>query len=193
MADYLGALESVYSAIGDRMSGQTVVDSSKNPAYLYFLMQLPNVDVRMVHIVRDPRGSAFSWRSDKAGFTPHGVAETARSWAARNSMLAMLGSRLGDGYLRVRYEDFVADPTDTLGRICELMGRTDRAFPFVEGDRIELGPNHLVYGNPDRFRVGPAHLQVDDRWRQMMPDRDRRLVAAMTWPLMRRFGYPLGS
>jgi hypothetical protein len=35
-------------------------------------------------------------------------------------------------------------------------------------------------------------MRLDDEWRTAMPDRDRRLVTAMTYPLLRRYGFPRG-
>jgi hypothetical protein len=50
---------------------------------------------------------------------------------------------------------------------------------------------HSVWGNPMRFE-SRIRIKRDDRWRTAMPSRDQRVVEAMAWPLMRRYGYPLG-
>jgi hypothetical protein len=155
-------------------------------------MQVPTIDLRVVHIVRDPRASAFSWRSSKEGFTSHGVVESAKSWTARNAMLALLGSRLDDHYLRVRYEDFVTDPRSTLAEISRFAGAERSGFGFLDGENIDIGTNHFVFGNPDLFRTGPIRLKLDERWKDDMAGRERRLVTSLSWPLMLRFGYPLG-
>ena len=51
--------------------------------------------------------------------------------------------------------------------------------------------NHTVAGNPARHRHGLVPMRLDDEWRTAMPTRDRRLVTAMTYPLLRRYGYPV--
>ena len=56
-------------------------------------------------------------------------------------------------------------------------------------DTVDLGGCHSVAGNPMRFRTGPTRLRADEEWRTAMPAADRRLVTAMSWPLLRRFGY----
>lgn len=191
MAPYLEAVGRVYRAIGAVVPDQIVVDSSKNPAYLYFLSQIPDVHLYFVHIVRDPRASAYSWKRQKEGFESHGVWSSVKSWNARNAMLAMLGNRQVDRYLRVRYEDFAVDPEATLRAITTFVEEPRSDLAFIEGETIHLTPNHLVYGNPDLFQTGELHLSPDNRWRKEMAIRDQVMVAATSAPLMRRFGYEL--
>jgi hypothetical protein len=50
---------------------------------------------------------------------------------------------------------------------------------------------HTVAGNADRMRSGPLTVRLDDAWRTDLPTRSRRLVSALTAPLLARYGYPL--
>jgi hypothetical protein len=52
-----------------------------------------------------------------------------------------------------------------------------------------LGANHIVAGNPSRFETGPVAVRADDEWRRRLPRRSQLLVALLTMPLLRRFGY----
>lgn len=191
LGPYLDALGEVYRALGEVVPGEVIVDSSKNPAYLYFLSLVPGIDIRFVHIVRDPRATAYSWKRQKEGFESHGVWESVKSWNARNAMLAMLGNRAVSRYLRVRYEDFAADPQATLGAITRFTGEPRSGFPFLQDGLIHLTGNHLVYGNPDLFRSGSARLTLDDRWKDGLGAGSQLAVVAASFPLMWRFGYPL--
>jgi hypothetical protein len=40
-----------------------------------------------------------------------------------------------------------------------------------------------------RFTVGRVRLHHDDAWRTALPVRHRRLVSALTAPLLRAYGY----
>ena len=55
--------------------------------------------------------------------------------------------------------------------------------------RCELEADHSVAGNPMRFETGTLHLRRDDAWRRQLADRDRRVVTALTAPLLARYGY----
>ena len=191
LGPYLDAVGRVYRSLAQVVPGQVIVDSSKNPAYLYFLSLVPGLDIRFVHIVRDPRATAYSWQREKEGFESHGVWESVKSWNARNAMLALLGNRALTSYMRVKYEDFVMDPATTLAEVTRFADEPRTNFPFLEEGQIHLTGNHLVYGNPDLFRSGSAKLVVDERWKVGMETSRQLAVAAASLPLMWRFGYPL--
>jgi len=91
----------------------------------------------------------------------------------------------------LRYEDFVAHPAETLGRVADLAGaeRGPGDLAFVRGEQMDLRPNHTVDGNPMRFSVGPVTLRPDEEWRTRMEPVDRRVVTALTLPLLRRYRY----
>ena len=44
-----------------------------------------------------------------------------------------------------------------------------------------------------RFTTGPVHLRRDDAWRRELSAPQRRLVGALTAPLLGAYGYPLSG
>ena len=60
------ALGDIYAAMADVTGSRVIVDSSKLPAYANVLAATPGIDLRVVHLIRDPRGAAHSWSSHKA-------------------------------------------------------------------------------------------------------------------------------
>jgi len=92
-------------------------------------------------------------------------------------------------WLRLRYEDFCAAPVESMDRVLSMLGVAERP-PFEDAGTVRLRPNHIVAGNPSRFTVGSVRIRVDEEWRTAMSRRDRLLVVASTWPLLRRYGYP---
>ena len=58
--EYLSYYQRLYTAIGEITGCHTVVDSSKH-ASLAFCLARSQLSVRIVHVVRDPRGVAHSW------------------------------------------------------------------------------------------------------------------------------------
>jgi SAM-dependent methyltransferase len=91
----------------------------------------------------------------------------------------------------VRYEDLVSRPLDELHRIlAELdLGHADLAF-LTEAE-VRLKPSHTVAGNPVRFE-SRIRIAADEEWRGGMGRLDGAVVSAMTWPLLRRYGYASG-
>ena len=103
-------------------------------------------------------------------------------------------TRVGVPYLRVRYEDLVHEPKRTLALILRHAGEPpgEERFGFVNNGSVSLAPNHTVDGNPMRFSVGPVQLRVDDQWKLAMRPSSRMWVTALTAPLLRAYGYPIG-
>jgi hypothetical protein len=148
--------------------------------------------------VRDSRGVAYSWTKrvvrpetdGAAEMTRYSPARTALLWNAHNSAFALL-RRCGVPVRRVRYEEVVADPAGTLAQLAEFAGLPlPSTMDFLRvPDEAELGPCHSAAGNPMRFTVGRLRLRPDDVWRTELPVRHRRLVSALTAPLLRVYGY----
>jgi hypothetical protein len=58
---------------------------------------------------------------------------------------------------------------------------------------VEMGVNHSIHGNPNRFSQGVVTLKPDDEWTMTMRSKDRALVTALTWPLLKAYGYGRGQ
>src|SRR2546425_9813436 len=86
----------------------------------------------------------------------------------------------------VRYEDLAADPGPTLARVLRAVGEGHLPVRAMGGS-TELVPGHSIAGNPFRFRSGSVDIQADDEWRAAMPAKSKAIVAAITWPLRRRY------
>jgi sulfotransferase family protein len=187
-------LEALYTAIASAGSARVIVDSSKLPTYGLVLDQVHGVDLHVVHLVRDPRATAYSWRRRKSlpdkrggGFMQQqGPLKASALWTMWNTGAATFWRHEPGRYLRVRYEDFVREPQETIERICAFAGEPFAGSPFVSANEVELAPSHSVAGNPSRFTTGRVVLRPDDEWRTKMRTMDRAVVTAVTWPLLLR-------
>ncbi|WFE98843.1 sulfotransferase [Micromonospora sp. WMMD964] len=187
-------------ALADRPGG-VVVDSSKLPPYGALLGALPGIDLYVLHVVRDPRATAYSWRrrrpldgpADDRLMSRPPVWKAAVLWLVWNTATVRLWGRrpVDDRYLRVRYEDFVADPAGTTARIVRFVGATADDLPFPTPDTVRLAPTHSVAGNPSRHRTGLVPVVADTEWLTGLSTGAYAVVTALTGPVLARFGYPL--
>jgi UDP-N-acetylglucosamine transferase subunit ALG13 len=196
---YAQVLSDLYRGIAKASGGSVVVDSTKDPPFAFLLRHVPGVDVRLLHLVRDSRGVAYSWtkvvekpeRTDKVEhmdvYSPAGMG---LRWIVYNALIDVL-HRMRMPHLLVRYEELVADPQTHLAQIMRLAGEelAPGDLAFLQNGSVELGVQHTVAGNPMRFSRGRIALRVDDAWRTKLPLRQQWLLYAITWPLMRRYGY----
>jgi hypothetical protein len=189
----------LYEAIGSVTDSRVIVDSSKEPAHGYAMSLVPDLDFYVLHLIRDPRAAAYSWlkkkpqpdtdtREHMARFSP---TKSSALWDAWNASAEALWRRTPEKYLRLRYEDFVADPRRSFEKILKLIGE-ERAEPPLASDReVRLGVSHTVSGNPNRFETGAVELRPDHEWISSMNRRDRALVTTLTLPLLPHYGYPI--
>jgi hypothetical protein len=197
--DYPAMVASVYRAIRDVTGSSLIVDSSKLPGYGYLLDRLPDIDLRVLHLVRDPRAAAYSWSRKKplrdgaasATMEQQSAGKSAVLWNVWNLSAAALWAKSPDRYLRLGYEEFVRRPRASVARILEFAGHdADLDAVFADDRTVRLIPSHTVAGNPDRLRTGEVALRLDDEWRSKMRPRDRALVTALTGPLLPMFSLP---
>lgn len=198
---YADAMAAIYRSAAAVAGVPWVIDSSKHVSLPYILSLAPGVDLTVLHVVRDPRGVAYSWSkdvvrpeiTDRVEYMPrYGIASVARTWLVHNGAVAPVGRR-GVRVCRVRYEDFVTRPDHAVRAVAGLTGLQVPA-PLAEDLRrgeVDLGVDHTVAGNPLRFRTGPLTLRPDVAWRDALSARDRTLIATLTAPMMMRYGYTL--
>jgi hypothetical protein len=187
----------LYEAIEAVTGSRVIVDSSKEPAHGFAMSMVPGVDFCALHLVRDPRAAAYSWSKKKpqpdtdtrdfmVRFSP---AKSSALWGSWNASAGALWRRAPDRYLRLRYEDFVADPRESFEKILALVGDPDAEPPLVGEREVKLGVSHTVSGNPNRFETGAVELRTDREWISRMKPRDKALVTALTLPLLKHYGY----
>ena len=140
--EYRDNLRRLYGSIVSEMGAEVIVDSSKVPSYAIALASLPNVDLRVVHLVRDPRATSYSWsrhidRSDAGRpltMERLDTWESAARWCSWNATTELLPKLLERPTVRVSYEGFVRDPKATLSSVLELVAdvaRRGSACPAV--------------------------------------------------------------
>jgi len=198
--EYAGYYAKVYAAAAEVSGAAVVVDSSKHSALAHVLRWADDVDLRVVHVVRDARGVAYSWtktvaRPETDGgdeMTRYSPGRSALLWNAHNAAFGLL-SRLGVPVRRIRYEQFLTDPRAALRDLAEYAGvPADAAdLAFLGDGYADLRVGHSAAGNPMRFSVGRLPMRRDDDWMRSLPSGQRRLVGAVCAPMLRAYGYPL--
>jgi hypothetical protein len=195
---YTDVLSKLYRAIGEVAGARVVIDASKHASTAFLLRRVPGVDLRVVHLVRDSRGVAYSWTKevkkpevagDDAFMPQYSPSSSGRQWVAYNLLFDALG--VIDKTVILRYETLMAEPRGALERILAAASEpvTPESFSFLGDGWVDLGCDHTVAGNPMRFHQGRLDLRLDQAWTTKLPERDRKVVTAITWPLQVRYGY----
>jgi hypothetical protein len=198
----LGAFREVvarlYRAVATVSGAGTIVDSSKYAAYGLLLAGVPRLELLLLHLVRDSRAVAYSWQGRK--LMPEVTTETrympvkrpwrsAVFWELENLALELL-RRASRRSVRLRFDDLTREPRRSLGAALAALG-IEADLDFLRQAVLHLGANHTVAGNPLRFRRGDVAIEADLEWRSRLGAGPRRVVTALTWPLLLRYGFRL--
>lgn len=195
---YATLMSELYGIIARRTGSRLVVDSTKVPSGAALLATRDDLESYVMHLVRDPRATAYSWSKRKtrqiAGWEETlmeaGPLNSAMQWLAYN-LLAERVSGSCPTWSRLRYEDLVADPRLRANEVVSWLGVEPENDPFEDDERLRPSESHTIAGNPDRFEAGTIRVRPDERWLREMKGRDRLLVTTVCLPLLRRYGYPL--
>lgn len=189
----------LYRAIACVAQVEWIIDSGKDPWLGGIFGRLFRGNFHTVHIVRDPRGVAFSWtklvKSDsEPGYMPRRNAATvAMSWLVQNLMIQSALRHLSVSYVRLRYEDLATDPEAVVGGVARSMGmRADRLLNWENPEECQHDL-HWVAGNPGVRQSSrtPMLIKLDEEWQDRLPRVQRWLVTAICGVLFPFYGYSL--
>ncbi len=188
LREHAATMARTYRAIAELTGSRVIVDSTKIPGEAALLPRVAGIRPRYLHLVRDPRAVAHSWMTAKDYAPRMSAVRSTAYWMGFNLASHAIARRHRDDSLFMHYEDFIAEPAgaiDSLLRFCGAGTGTGLGANPVHGRTVELGPNHTVTGNPDRFRHGATEIrEVDLAWKRELPVGSQAVTLAMAWPLL---------
>ena len=200
-SEYADALGRQYRAIAEVSGARVVVDSSKMATDALLAATIPGIRVSVIHLVRDPRGVAWSWQKRLRQPGPqgrdidrHGALASGARWTTYNALAELfLATAPRTRFRALRYEDLLANPGAVTADLAAWLGADPGSSPIV-GDppRVALArPTHPVWGNPVRTTSGDVPLRADEEWRGTLGRAERLVNTAVSLPFLRHYGYPI--
>lgn len=186
----------------ERSGVRVVVDSSKIGIRLKYLLRNPDLDVRVIRLVRDGRAVALTYMdpsrfadatdpAKRGGGDGSGrdgerlsIAGAAREWRRSNEEAAALVAGLPPSqYITTSYEE-VCQSTDTaLNRIHTFLGLEPSGIA-----RDWRAREHHVIGNGMRLDAA-SEIRLDDRWKTALTPDELAAFEAESGTLNRALGY----
>src|SRR5581483_9701536 len=179
-----------------------VIDSSKSPLQLKYLLRNPRLDIKVVRLVRDGRAVALTYTdewayADAADPSLRGggngqkrpsaranITDAAREWRRSNESADCVIARLPKSqWTLVKYEDLCANPAGTLGALCGFL-QLDRTKVRLD---FRARPQHIV-GNGMRLD-STSEIRLDDRWRRVLSAEDLRAFELEAGHCNAKYGY----
>lgn len=176
-----GIMESWCNAQGKRRWGE------KTPQHIFFADQILEgfPQAQFIHIVRDGRDVAVSWRHVKFG--PEHVYASALRWSDVLEAGRALKGRLGPTqYLELRYEDLLQDTEATMRRVCAYLD--ERYSP----DMLSFYRTNKRYptdGINNANLAKPVMTGNTGKWRQRLSPREIRIFETVAGDQLEHYGY----
>ncbi len=158
----------------------TIVDSSKTTLRAKHLLRNEALDVRIVRLVRDGRGTAHIYILERNDPMPAAAMEWKRSTLEGEAFLKGVDPAR---WIEVRYEELCRDPAATIARICQFAD-----VPFDGEVRCFRSNEHHIVGNYMRMESTTA-IKLDDRWRTVFTKQQLDEFDAVAGELNRKYGY----
>lgn len=188
----------LFESIREVSGKQIIVDSSKNPLRAYALSQVPGIDLRIVHLVRDGRGVAWSLKKSykkniesglQKDITSRSILRTAAFWIFINLLSNWVRKKLHPEFsIRVRYEDFIKFPDQVLEEIGDLIDCDLSEVADVINNKRQLTIGHTIAGNRLRM-LKTLNLRLDEEWRDSMSPSDKWMFWTVTSCVMGQYQY----
>jgi len=188
--------------VAARTGKKIIVDSSKIGIRLKYLLRIPELDIRVIRVIRDGRGvvltymdpARFADASDPAlrqgglGGTRSGeqltMEQAAREWKRSNEEAEAVLQKLDKSqYTESRYESLCQDPGNTLKRLFTFIG-VDPDKRFTD---FRTTAHHII-GNGMRLDSTSA-IKVDERWRRELSQADLSRFDSVAGDMMQHLKY----
>lgn len=161
---------------------EVVVDAEKDSIRIKFLQDIEQLDLKVIHLIRDVRGGT-------ASFMKNGKTDDV-AWATRQWYIYNMNSERARRYisprqwLRIKYSELCTDAQATMDYIADFVGV--RRFPIPK-DFYET--KHHIIGNRMRLNKSPGVIKPDESWKDLFSERDLNIIARIGGAANRYFGY----
>ncbi len=191
-------VRSVLAAANKRV----VVDSSKVALRLKYLLRNPELDVRVIHTIRDGRAVVLTYvdpynfadasdpnrrgggSGQKYGPQAMSIEEAAHLWRRSNEEAeAAIALLPPERVVRVRYERLCADPLGKIKRVAAFLG-VDPAAARLD---FRAAPQHVI-GNGMRHDK-TSEIRLDERWKSVLTEKELAIFDRVAGSLNRHYGY----
>lgn len=169
-----------------------IVDASKDPYRLLWLVKSDLFNIKVLHLVKDPRAFAYSMTrrllngQDSQYKAYQFTVQKTFSWLIHNYLISKIAQHNlnNSDYLLVNYEKLASKPEATFKEILDLVGCQVES-DFEKG--FKSNTIHTIAGNPMRYK--PRNIVLDEAWKTSFPAIYRNTANIIASVNKAKYGY----
>lgn len=198
---YATLIDSIYCFYGESIGRTTTLWGDKNNFYLNYIENIKNLfsDARFIHIVRDGRNVACSYKnlnrkkieSSDAPKLPNNISDIANEWKT-NLDIINDSFKLFDykGVLEVRLEDLTLNPIFELEKIMDFIGETFEK-DMLQYYKSETGKEPSEYLQWKHKNTKPIENEPWDKFKTELSKTDINAFNSIAAELLSMYNYEL--
>ena len=165
-------------------NSQILVDSSKLPRRLKYLLRIPDLEVKVIHLVRDGRGVVHTYIHDNGWSVEKSAIEWRLGVIAEEKLLARLDKSM---WRQIRYEDLCSNPKNELEKLYVFLGLDPSQ---VNLDFRSAGLH--IFGNKMRLSSEQA-IRLDDKWQTELTHSQISTIERLAGRQLMKYGYSVNG
>jgi len=166
-----------------KVSGKKVIlDSSKNICRAYTLLSSNIFNIKVIHLIRDPRGTVWSFMKKGLEQETKNTLRAIFDYILLNGTSTLIRYMFSDKVIKIKYEDLIKEPTEIIKKIlCNLNLDDGNVAEMVENG-AEFDVNHLIDGNRIRKNKNIRFIP-DEGWKKNLPLSQRIITTILALPI----------
>ncbi len=174
----------LYSNISKSFNAKIIVESSRYPSRALMLSRCKNLEVYIIHLVRDPRGvinSQLKKQQERIGRRSLIALRNIFNWniTLLIGLLIQLIKNKKASFLS--YENFITAPKESLNKILNEAKINSKTLPEIsDANSVYIKPVHVFSGNENRFLSGETKIRQDVKWKMELHWFTKFVVSLLT-------------
>ncbi len=195
-ADFLNRIKGLYLSASANAQGRMLIDSSKSVDLVYALSLIPEIDLHVLNLVRDPRAVAVWWskllkRQEKRR-------ARAETWTYRQQACDYLRQHSPATFKLLRYEDLTAHARNSVQAIQDWAGLSADLSSFTSDNTTAISWDRAHLFRPSNETVLKEHLsefvvKAADSWKDPANAEVHALAEEYAFPFAAQLGYTKGQ
>lgn len=174
--DYIESKYNFLKAIKTESGKPVVMDISKNPLRALILSRHPNIDLKLIHLVRDGRGVSWSIMK-KSNRKQKPFWRAASYWVIINKLSDYVRKKIKNSGL-IKYEEIVETPDIAFSKLSGIVDLDLQPVIDSLNSNLAQEESHIMAGNLLR-KSKSIKLKLDTGWQENMSR--KQLKTFNTW------------